>query len=56
MKADTYKSASIDINPFELYGGEIIFDVVREGKRVGTHMLSAFKVFLMIYLSPVNLT
>ena len=37
LKADTYKSASIDINPFELYGGEIIFDVVREGKRVGTH-------------------
>ena len=39
LKADTYKSASIDINPFELYGDEIIFDVVREGKRVGTHVV-----------------
>jgi hypothetical protein len=39
LKADTYKSASIDVNPFELYGDEIIFDVVREGKRVGTHVV-----------------
>ena len=39
LKADTYKSASIAINPFELYGDEIIFDVVREGKRVGTHVV-----------------
>ena len=37
LKADTYKSASIDINPFELYGDKIIFDVFREGKIVGTH-------------------
>ncbi len=36
LKADTNKSTSIDINPFELYGDKIIFDVFREGKRVGT--------------------
>ena len=37
LTADIYKLPLIDTNPFELYGDKIIFDVVREGKRVGTH-------------------
>ena len=39
LTADIYKLPLIDTNPFELYGDQIIFDVVREGKRVGIHVV-----------------
>ena len=39
LTADIHKLPLIDTNPFELYGHQIIFDVVREGKRVGTHVV-----------------
>jgi hypothetical protein len=39
LEADTLKIKNNFVNPFELYGRDIIFDVYREADKVGSHIV-----------------